>query len=116
MTIQLKQSDEIWTQDGHLLGHPHRIYHRTKDINPILRLYADYVQVVSFEIGEDYYVPTDFIDGRYSDNGRITLAVPMKTVQKNTWNRLPDFVVHGEARRENLPGRLFEIKRADNHV
>jgi hypothetical protein len=108
MEIELKQSDEIWTKDDQRLGHPHRLYHRIRDINPALQLYADYVHVVSFEMGFDYYIPLSFLNGRNPDNDHITLKVPMKTVYKNTWNRIPDFVVHGDVEWEDLPGKPFD--------
>ncbi len=106
--ITLTKSDEVWTQDDYRLGHPNRLFHRTDGIDPDLELYADYVHVMSFDLGDDFYIPTDFIDGRNPENGRITLTVPMETVLKNTWNRIPDFVVHKEAQAEELPGKIFE--------
>jgi len=105
MENELKQSDEIWTKDDQKLGHARRLCHRTKDISPALKLYADYVYVVSFETGIDYYIPLDFLDGLNPDNDHITLTVPMKKVQKDSWSRLPDFVVHREVEWEDLPGK-----------
>ena len=113
MEIELKQSDEIWTKDGQKLGHPHRLYHRIRDINTALQLYADYVYVVSFEMGIDYYIPLDFFDGHNPGNDHVTLTLSMKTVQKNTWNRLPDFVAHGEAECEDLLGKPFDKERTE---
>lgn len=107
MKIDLKQSDEIWTQDGHRLGHPHRIYHRMDEINPALELYPAYVHVLSFDLGDDFYIPTDFLNGRNADSGHVLLSVPMETVLKNSWDRLPDFVIQKVARPEELPGKLF---------
>jgi hypothetical protein len=101
------RSDEVWTQDEKLLGRPHRLFRRTNEINPALRRYAAYLRVVSFEIGV-FYVPTDFIAGHA--NGRIGLTVSMRTVQKRTWNRLPNFIVQGEFESEDVPGDFFEAK------
>lgn len=113
MEIELKKSNEIWTKDGQKLGHPHRIYHRIRDINPALRLYADYVHIVSFELGIHFYIPLDFINDHNPGNEHITLTVPMKTVQRNTWDRLPDFVARGEAEREDLPGNPFDMTQTE---
>ena len=100
--LQLYKFDEIWTRDGYLLGEAYNLCHRTQDIDPVLQLYATYLYVVSFDIGDDYYVPLDFIAGREPD-GRVTLAVTMKQVQNRTWTRIPDFVARGQARHEALP-------------
>jgi hypothetical protein len=54
------------------------------------------------------YVPLDFIAGRDPD-GRVTLTVTMKQVEDRTWTRVPDFVVHGEARHEGLPEKPKEL-------
>jgi len=106
--LYLKQTDEIWTKDGQLLGHPHRIYHRVKDVNPALKLYADCVHIVSFKMGIGFFVPTDFINDHNATNDHITLTVPMKKVQKNAWDRLPTFVAYKQARCEDLPGKPFD--------
>ena len=99
---QLYKFDEIWTRDGYLLGEAHHLCHRTQDIDPVLLLYPTYLYVVSFDIGDDYYVPLDFVAGRDPD-GRVTLAVTMKQIQDRTWTRTPDFVARGQARHEALP-------------
>jgi len=114
MEIELKQSEEIWTKDGQKLGRPHRLYHRIRDVNTSLRLYADYVHIVSFDLGMHFYIPLDFLDGHSPDNDHVSLTVPMKTIQKNTWDRIPDFVAHGEAEWEDLPGNPFDTIQAEN--
>jgi len=53
-------------------------------------------------------VETDFITGYIPANDNINLTEPMKTVQENTWNRLPDYVAHGETECEDLPWKPFE--------
>jgi hypothetical protein len=60
---------------------------------------------VSFELGDDFYVPTDFVAGRDPQTGHITLTVTEKKVANKTWTRLPDFILHGEARQEELAER-----------
>lgn len=103
MELTLKESDEIWTKDGEHLGQAHRLYHRSEGIDPDLQLYASYLYVVSFGSGDDYYVPTDFIDGREDDTDRVILTVPMQEVLDQTWSREPDFIARGKAVTEALP-------------
>jgi hypothetical protein len=53
-------------------------------------------------------VETDFITGYIPANNHINLTEPMKTVQENTWNRLPDFVAHGETECEDFQMEPFD--------
>jgi hypothetical protein len=105
MTLELHKFDRIWTKDGVHLGEAHRLYHRIKDIDPGLKLYATYLHVVSFGDGDDYYVPTDFIGGYDANTGRVALVTTMKGVMNETWTRLPDFIARDEAVKEELPPR-----------
>lgn len=100
--VELYKDDEFWTNDGHQLGRAHHLSHRLQDVDPVLQLYATYVHVVSMDIGDDYYVPTEYIAGR-SEDGRVTLTVSMGEVQDLTWTRVPDFIIRGEAHDEALP-------------
>lgn len=109
MELKLKKSDEIWTKDDQYLGQAHHLNHRTKDVNPKLQLYGSYLYVVAFDMGDDFHIPTDFIEGRDPETDRVKLKVTMKEVMKRTWTRLPDFIVHGEAELEELPAALEEV-------
>lgn len=102
MSVDIKKSEEIWTSDHRKLGQAHRLFHRQKDVNPELKLYATYLYVVSFEMGDDFYIPIEYINGR-EENGRLLLNVSMNKVQDLTWTRLPDFIAKGEAKAEDLP-------------
>jgi hypothetical protein len=105
MTPQIRKHDEVWTADNIRLGVAHQLVHRTGDINPQLQLYATYLRVKNFELGQGYYVPTDFIAGRDPATGQIRLTLPFKTVTARTWTRMPQFVLSGLARMEELPER-----------
>lgn len=102
MSIDIKRGEEVWTSDGDRLGTVRRLHHRQEEINPELELYATYLHVVSFDLGDDFYVPTDYIDGR-DKNGRILLTESMQKIQDRTWTRLPDFVAQGKDKEEELP-------------
>lgn len=105
MEAELRQGDEIWTADGHKLGRADQLLHRLEGIDPELKLYASYLIVENFDLGDEYYVPTDFISGRDGDSGRLKLSVKHKRVLSETWTRMPDFVARNRYRKENLPGR-----------
>jgi len=53
-------------------------------------------------------VETDFITGYIPANDHINLTELMKTVQENTWKRVPDFVAHGETECEDLSWKPFD--------
>ncbi|MCI0398656.1 MAG: hypothetical protein L0332_34205 [Chloroflexi bacterium] len=103
--MSIKKLDQVYTKDNRHLGKAHRLYHRTTEIRPKWEHYATYVHVESFELGDDFYVPTDFVAGRDPQTGYIILTVTGKKVENKTWTRLPDFILRGEARKEELAER-----------
>lgn len=101
--LTIKKHTPVWTADGYLLGQAIQVHYRLEDINPAQKYYPAYLELFSFEIGERYYVPLDFVE-RYDEvNGRLILAVSAKKVQTETWSRMPAFVAHGQTRKEDLP-------------
>ena len=102
-TLTIKKHAEIWTKDGQRLGEATHVYHRLEDVNPAELHYAAYLEIFSFEIGEHYFIPTDFIAGYDAANGRLTLSSSRKTIEDRTWHRMPGFIAMGKARKEDLP-------------
>lgn len=103
MELNINKFEEMWTADGKKLGLARYVFHREDEINPDLQLYASYLEVQDFEYGEAFYIPTDFIADRDSETGKISLTVNYDEAMKRTWFRMPDFVAHGESRKEELP-------------
>ena len=68
--LTIKRHTAVWTQDQDLLGDAMHIYHRLDNINPALKYYAAYLDVFSFELGEHYYIPLEFVEGMDGANGR----------------------------------------------
>lgn len=101
--LTIKKHTAVWTADGDLLGEAMHIYHRLEGVNPALKYYAAYLETFSFELGEHYYIPLEFVDGYSGENGRFTLTLSRKKVEDHTWNRLPSFIANGKARKEELP-------------
>ena len=104
--MEIKKLDEVWTADHHKLGLAHHIYHRLDEPNSALRQYASYLDVQNFEFGDDYYIPMAFVTGYDAATGRVMLNVDQETVLKETWTRMPDFIIERRARRE---GTLSEL-------
>jgi len=103
MVPEIRKQDEVWTADDQRLGKAQLLFHRTNEVNPALRLYATYLEVEDFDYGENFYVPTDFIVERQADTGRLTLNKKRDDAMQLTWFRMPDFVAHGQSRKEELP-------------
>ena len=100
MELKLKKLMDVWTKDGKHLGQAEHLFHRTEEIKPEWGFYPHYLYVFSFDVGDDYYVPTDFIA---ETNGKVTLSVTMDEVMEKTWTRLPNFIMEGKAEKEDLP-------------
>jgi hypothetical protein len=103
MGIEIHLRDEVWTADEKRLGLAQALYHRTGDADPELQLYATYLEVGDFEYGETFFVPTDFITDSRAGAKRIALSKKRDEAMLHTWNRMPDFVAHGQYRKEALP-------------
>jgi hypothetical protein len=102
MDLSIKKLEEVWTADHQKLGLIEAVYHRLEGVDPDLGYYATYLNVQNFDYGDDFYIPTDFIEGRDSKNGHLLLKTKFITVLENTWNRMPDFIADGQARFEKL--------------
>jgi hypothetical protein len=103
MGIDIKKQDEVWTADEQKLGVAMQLFHRSDEINPSLQLYASYLEVENFKYGEVFYVPTDFISQRQAETGRLMLSKKRNEAMNLTWFRMPEFVAHGQYRKEGLP-------------
>lgn len=102
MEDTIQEKDEVWTSDSVKLGVVHALHHRPTEARPEDQLYGTYLEVYNFEIGDDYYVPLDFIASRDVKQRRLTLTVPMKEVMHRTWSRAPEFVAKAKSRRVSL--------------
>lgn len=111
MDIEVKARDEIWTSDGFKLGVARTLHYRPQEeVNPEEQLYAAYLEIVNYELGDDFYVPTDFLQEPDEDEGRIKLEVEMKDVQHRTWSRAPEFAVQKLGRKVRLTDLAKEVQ------
>jgi hypothetical protein len=102
MKQSIKKLEEVWTADNQKLGLAQNLYHRKEDINPDLQLYASYLEVGDYDLGLDFFIPTDFIQGRDKESGKTMLSTSKQQVMKRTWFRMPDFIAQGKAQKESL--------------
>lgn len=107
MTDMLKEKGakkyaEVWTADDKQIGVAIRLHHRVHDINPALKLYATYLECMSVKMGGAVFIPTDFVADYDAATNKISLAVKMSTVQRETWDRTPDFIAHHTSHVEEL--------------
>jgi hypothetical protein len=103
MEFQIHRLDKVYTADDVHLGEAIAIYKRQDEVNPGLELYAAYLKIFSFEMGDDFYVPTDFIASRDAENGTVKLSIDMHKVKHETFERMPNFVAYEQGIVEELP-------------
>jgi hypothetical protein len=102
MDFSISKLEEVWTADDKKLGVANAVYHRLEGVNPELKYYASYLHVQNFDYGDDYYIPTDFIDGRDQKTGKLSLRKTFQQILENTWTRMPEFILHGSGQVEKL--------------
>lgn len=111
--MDIKALDEVWTSDGDKLGVAHSWYYRPDgEVHPGDRLYAAYLGVNNFELGDDFYVPDVYIAGREEESGRVLLAVTSRQIANLTWNRKPNFIAHQRGRAARLPAKSAQAAPA----
>jgi len=97
--LTINEFDQVWTSDGFKLGAA-RCWHyrREEEVNPEEQLYARYLEVESFELGDSFYVPADYIVGYDEAGDKLLLDASLKVVMNRTWTRTPDFVARKQGR------------------
>ena len=99
----LKQSLPVMTSDNYRLGQVHTLYHRLAEPQPELALFASYVMVVNIAIGDDFYVPTSYIDETRDAETAVYLTITRDDVTDKQITRIPEFIVEGQFEEEKLP-------------
>lgn len=103
MNYSYQKHDTVFTSDEQCLGHVVRLYNRPiADVNPAQKLFAHYLLVSNLEIGDSFYIPTDYVTGRDDKEKQIALSLSMKEVAHETLTREPEFVAIGQAEKVNL--------------
>lgn len=102
MNHELKQDLSVITADDYQLGQTHTLYHRQGPAYPERNLYSTYLMVVNMTIGDEYYVPTVFIDETRDDATAVWLTLSRDEINKMQLTRLPQFVADDEFTEEKL--------------
>lgn len=99
----IKKLDEVWSTDQKLLGLAQTLHVREEGVDPELQLFGAYLQVENYDLGEIFYVPTDFITSRIDANKKIVVSATFTEALRKTWTRMPDFVAQGNGQKVDLP-------------
>lgn len=99
----LKRFADVWTADDVFIGEAVRLHHRMNEVNPELKLYSSYLECRSIEMGGNVFVPTEFVADYDLVADKVTLSVNIRTVQRETWERAPNFIAHHSSQVEELP-------------
>ncbi len=89
----IQEGDRVLSADGYDLGVARSLHYRpAEEVNPQEQLYAVYLQVMNFEMGDEFYIPVDFLEPRGEEQEVVRLSVPVRFVQRRAWSRAPEFV------------------------
>lgn len=116
MEISVRDRDEVWSSDNFKLGVARALHYRPPgEVNPQEQLYAVYLEVVSYELGDDLFVPIEFLGERDATNGRNKVKASLKAIMQRTWWRAPEFVAKGLGRvvRLSAPAEEGVTPRSD---
>jgi hypothetical protein len=103
MKQNLKQNTPVLTADEYLLGQAHTLYHRQEPAEPELRLFATYLMVVNMTIGDEFYVPTTYIDeARREEGTAVYLTLSRDDIEEKQLTRIPQFIVDDRFEEEGL--------------
>lgn len=102
MKYSLKENVPVLTSDEYKLGQTHTLYHRQLPARPEHDQFASYLMVVNMTIGDEYYVPTTYVDESKSDETAVWLTLTRDDIQEKQLTRLPQFVVDNQFHKERL--------------
>lgn len=112
MDLTINEFDDVWTSDEFKLGAARCWHLRPEaDVNAAEQLYARYLEVESFELGDSFFVPAEYIEAYDAAEGKVLLSASLKLVMNRTWTRPPDFVVY---RRGRIVGLEPELEEANS--
>ncbi len=93
----IKANAEVWTKDGVRLGRARRWHYRPEEeVNPEDLLFASYLEVENFELGDVFFVPDVYLSD--TEGERVVVDATMWQVERRTWTRTPDFAAFGRGR------------------
>jgi hypothetical protein len=115
MTFDIRKSDTVFTADGAELGAATTLY-----VRPEASLgrgdFDQYLMVVSLEEGNEYYIPTNFIDARASETGKVRLSLATAEIEESNLKQRPPFIERGEANEEALADEPSAMEKEKEFV
>lgn len=99
----LKQNLPVLTADEYRLGQLNRLYHRDELAEPQHSLFASYLMVVNMTIGDDFYVPTTYIDETRAGETAVFLTLTLDEIENKQLTRTPQFIIDDRFMEEKLP-------------
>lgn len=115
MTHNLKQNLPVLTTDEYKLGQAHTVYHREEAAKPERSLFSSYLMVVNMTIGDDYYVPTTYIDDTRDGEAAVWLTLTHDEIKEKQLTRLPQFVANDQFREEKLAKTDVSSEKGDSY-
>lgn len=101
MTFDIRKTDRIFTADGFELGQASSLYIRP-EADPQHRDYDQYLMVINLEEGDEYYIPTNYVDTQASATGEVRLSLTRSEIESIDLKQRPPFIERGEANEEAL--------------
>lgn len=89
MSRTILQDTPVLTKDNVLLGQTHAYHRRVEQGKPAVSLYPLYLMIVNLTVGDDFYIPTDFIDDEKSTDDKIWLTLTEKEIEVKQYTRMP---------------------------
>ncbi|MGB1250062.1 MAG: hypothetical protein ACPG8W_05470 [Candidatus Promineifilaceae bacterium] len=101
MTANVNYHDPVMTADGRQLGVAQRIY-RTVEDDPIeTTSYNEHLKVISFETGENFFIPLEFINDRA--DGQVSLTLTYREVLNSAFDHMPRYIAYEVGTKQALP-------------
>lgn len=95
--IYLHASATAYAAGGRRLGRVQALYRRMDQsrVDPAKKVFSDYVEIVNLDIGDDFYIPTNYIS--HSDEDGLYFSKSFEEIKSETLNRKPRFIAHGRS-------------------
>lgn len=83
------QDTAVITADKYLLGQTHSFQNRVETGKTKYGPYSTYLVVKNFSIGDDFFIPTDFVDVEKSTENEIWLSLTDKQIRQKNFTVRP---------------------------
>lgn len=95
--------------DDAFIGRALTLQLRRDEIDPAFKQYASYIEVWRPNMGNNAYVPTDFIASIDDDGNTVRLTVDEAAFVKAMWDIAPDFIVGQKSEEKSLASATITL-------